>query len=258
MTSTPECPSGLVIRGVATPRSLREFKLLAFGMDSALLYPGAEELVAACTAAGMEIQLAIGELSDGDAKLAMLQSTCSALKITPAQAIVLGHNASDLPLLRAAGLSATYHADPAIAEHAMVNIQTGGFDRLLEVLSRHNAAEVLGLNPGLDLSVLDALVGHDAAKFQKFARLFMDSMETVMAEIDTAIAQENLSVLVAMGHRAKSTALSIGAAAFSQQCLLMEKAACAQDGPAALRIARTLRPQFAATCSAIEQRLAAD
>lgn len=258
MTSTPEFPSGLTIRGFTAPRSLSEFKLLAFGMDSALLYPGAEELVAACTAAGMEIQLAIGELPDGDAKLVMLQSTCSALKITPAQAIVLGHNASDLPLLRAAGLSATYHADPAIAKHAMVAIQTGGFDRLLELLTPHTTSEALGLNRGLDLGVLDALVAHDAAKFQKFARLFMRSMEAVMAEVDTAIVQEDLSALVAMGHRAKSTALNIGAAAFSQRCLLMEKAAIAQDAVAALAIARTLRPQFAAICSTIEQRLAAD
>lgn len=258
MTSTPEFPPGLAMRGFAPPRSLSEFKLLAFGMDSALLYPGAEELVAACTAAGMEIQLAIGELSDGDAKLAMLQSSCRALGITPAQTVVLGHNASDLPLLRAAGLSATYHADPVIAEHAMVAIHTGGFDRLLEVLTPHTTSEVLILNKDLDLGVLDTLVAHDAAKFQKFASLFMRSMETVMAEVDTAIAQEDLPVLVAMGHRAKSTALSIGAAAFSQQCLQMEKAACAQDAAAALRIARNLRPQFAAICHAIEQRLATD
>lgn len=252
MNSTREFSPGLAIRGFAAPRSLSEFRLLAFGMDSALLYPGAEALVDACKAAGMEIQLAMGELSDGDTKLALLQSTCTHLGITLAQTVVIGRNASDVPLLRAAGLGATYHAEPAIAEHAMVAIHTGGCDRLLEVLALHKAPAA----PGLDLGVLDALVGHDAAKFHKFARLFIHSMETVMAEVDGAIAQEDLSILAAMGHRAKSTALNIGATAFSQQCLLMEQAARAQETAAALSIAHTLRPQFAAICSAIEQRLA--
>lgn len=243
---------GLSIQGFTPPRSLGDFKLLAFGMDSALLYPGAEELVEACKAAGMEIQLTIGELSDGDAKLAMLQSSCAHLGIKPAQAVVLGSNASDLPMLRAAGLSVTYRAAPAIAEHAMVAIQAGGFDRVLEVLSLHTAQAA----PGLDLSVLDTLVNHDAAKFHKFALLFISSVETVLAEVDTAITQVDLATLAAMGHRAKSTALNIGASEFSQQCLLMEKAAKAQDVGAALGFAGSLRPQFDRICEAIHLRLA--
>lgn len=252
MISTQVFSPGLSIRGFTPPRSLGDFKLLAFGMDSALLYPGAEELVEACKAAGMEIQLTIGELSDGDEKLAMLQSSCTRLGITPAQAVVLGRNASDLPMLRAAGLSATYQAAPAIVEHAMVTIQSGGFDRLLEVLTPY----VEQTAPGLDLSVLDTLVNHDAAKFRKFALLFISSVETVLTEVDTAITQEDLATLAAMGHRAKSTALNVGAAEFSQQCLLMEKAAKAQDAEAALAFARSLRPQFERICEAIHLRLA--
>jgi len=252
MTPTQEISPGLVIRGFTPPRSLGDFKLLAFGMDSALLYPGAEELADACKAAGMEVQLAIGELSDGDAKLAMLQASCTALGAPLAQALVVGSSASDVPMLRAAGLSAVYRGTPAMAEHAMVHIESGGFDRLLEVLTRHTAQEA----PGLDLTVLDTLVGGDAAKFRKFATLFMSSVETVLAEVDTAISQEDLTTLAAMGHRAKSTALNIGAAEFSRRCLQMEQAARTHDLPTALALARGLRPLFATICAAIAQRLA--
>ena len=133
----------------------------------------------------------------------------------------------------------------------MVAIQSGGFDRLLQVLTLHRAEEA----PGLDLSVLDTLVGHDAAKFRKFALLFISSMETVLSEVEAAVAQNDMATLGAMGHRAKSTALNIGATAFSRQCLLLEQTARAHKGDEAIAIAQGLRPMFAAICQAITQRL---
>lgn len=246
-----EYAPGLTIRGFTPPRSMGDFKLLVFGMDSAMLYPGAEELVDACKAAGMTVQLAIGELSDGAEKLALLNTTCAGLGLTAGQALVLGSNASDVPMLQVAGLSATYRAPAEVAGQSMVAIQSGGFDRLLQVLTLHRAEEA----PGLDLSVLDTLVGHDAAKFRKFALLFISSMETVLSEVEAAVAQNDMATLGAMGHRAKSTALNIGATAFSRQCLLLEQTARAHKGDEAIAIAQGLRPMFAAICQAITQRL---
>ena len=133
----------------------------------------------------------------------------------------------------------------------MVAIQSGGFDRLLQVLALHRAEEA----PGLDLSVLDALVGNDAAKFRKFALLFISSMETVLSQVDAAAAQQDMATLGAMGHRAKSTALNIGATAFSRQCLLLEQTARANNVDEATAIAHGLRPMFTAICQAINQRL---
>lgn len=251
MTQPQEVAPGLVIRGFTPPRSMGDFKLLVFGMDSAMLYPGAEELVEACKAAGMGVQLAIGELSDGTDKLKMLQASCAELGLSTAQALVLGSTASDLPMLQVAGLSATYRAPAHIAEQSMVAIQTGGFDRLLQVLTPHRAEEA----PGLDLSVLEALVGHDAAKFRKFALLFISSMETVLNEVDAAVAQQDMATLGAMGHRAKSTALNIGATAFSRQCMLLEQTARTQKVDDASAIAQGLRPMFNGICQAITQRL---
>lgn len=251
MNAPQELAPGLVIRGFTPPRSMGDFKLLVFGMDSAMLYPGAEELVDACKAAGMTVELAIGELSDGAEKLAMLQRVCSQLGIEAGQALVLGSNASDVPMMQVAGLSASYRAQPPVAEQSMVAIQTGGFDRLLQVLSLHRAEEA----PGLDLSVLDTLVNHDPTKFRKFALLFMSSMETVLSEVDAAVAKHDMTTLGAMGHRAKSTALNIGATAFSRQCLQLEQTARAQQVDQATAIAHSLRPMFSAICQAINQRL---
>lgn len=251
LNAPQEIAPGLVIRGFTPPRSMGDFKLLVFGMDSAMLYPGAEELVDACKAAGMTVQLAIGELSDGAEKLNMLNTTCTELGIQVGQTLVIGSKASDAPMLQVAGLSATYRAPADIAEQSMVAIQTGGFDRLLQVLTLHRAEEA----PGLDLSVLDALVGNDATKFRKFALLFISSMETVLSQVDTAAAAQDMATLGAMGHRAKSTALNIGATAFSRQCLSLEQTARAQKVDEATAIANGLRPMFTAICQAIQQRL---
>ena len=75
-----------------------------------------------------------GDICDGEEKRRMLLQTCAAMGIAPAQAIAMGDGANDLPMMGAAGLSVAYHAKPAVREKAMVAINEGGLDRLLEVL----------------------------------------------------------------------------------------------------------------------------
>jgi phosphoserine phosphatase len=53
--------------------------------------------------------------------------------IAPSQAIAMGDGANDLPMMGVAGLSVAYHAKPKVREQAMVAIEEGGLDRLLEV-----------------------------------------------------------------------------------------------------------------------------
>ena len=138
------------------------------------LNPGAETLVAACKAAGMKILLVSGgftfftdrirdrlgidftrsnvlavedgkltgemvdqpwgDICDGAEKRKMLLETCAQLGISPAQAIAVGDGANDLPMMGEAGLSVAYHAKPRVREQAMVAINSGGLDRLLEVV----------------------------------------------------------------------------------------------------------------------------
>jgi phosphoserine phosphatase len=227
---------GLVLQGFTPPLRLRDFKLIAFDMDSTLiniecvdeiadaagrkaevaaiteaamrgeianykeslrqrvrllagvtvdqvrqvlnqrlqLNPGAAKLVQACQKAGLKTLLVSGgftfftdavrerlsidwtranvlevangaltgrmvdqpwgDICDGEEKRRMLLQTCAAMGIAPAQAIAVGDGANDLPMMDAAGLSVAFHAKPAVRAKAMVAINEGGLDRLLEVL----------------------------------------------------------------------------------------------------------------------------
>jgi phosphoserine phosphatase len=139
------------------------------------LNPGAEQLVAACKAAGLKVLLVSGgftffasrvkerlgidfarsnllgeaggkltgqvveqswgDICDGAEKRRTLLEVASLLGISPRQAIVVGDGANDLPMMGEAGLSVAYHAKPKVRERAMVAINEGGLDRLLEIMS---------------------------------------------------------------------------------------------------------------------------
>jgi len=75
-----------------------------------------------------------GDICDGEEKRRMLVETCGQLGINSLQAIAMGDGANDLPMMGAAGLSVAYHAKPAVRAQAMVAINTGGLDRLLELV----------------------------------------------------------------------------------------------------------------------------
>ena len=138
------------------------------------LNPGAAELIQACKAAGLktllvsggftfftdavrdrlaidwtrsnvlEIQQGVltgrmvdqewGDICDGKEKRKMLLQTCASMGISTSQSIAMGDGANDLPMMQEAGLSVAYHAKPAVRAQAMVAINEGGLDRLLEVL----------------------------------------------------------------------------------------------------------------------------
>jgi phosphoserine phosphatase len=139
------------------------------------LNPGAENLVKACQVAGMKVLLVSGgftfftdhvkdrlninwtrsnvlevvngeltgrmvdqdwgDICDGEEKRKMLLQTCTQMGIAPSQAIAMGDGANDLPMMGVAGLSVAYHAKPKVREQAMVAIEEGGLDRLLEVFN---------------------------------------------------------------------------------------------------------------------------
>ena len=138
------------------------------------LNPGAEDLVRACQAAGLKTLLVSGgftfftdrirdqlgldftrsnvlevaqglltgrlvdqtwgDICDGAEKQRMLLQTCAQLGLAPTQCIAVGDGANDLPMMGVAGLSVAYHAKPKVRAQAMVAIDTGGLDRLLEIV----------------------------------------------------------------------------------------------------------------------------
>ena len=75
-----------------------------------------------------------GDICDGAEKRRTLLEVASLLGIAPHECIAMGDGANDLPMMGAAGLSVAYHAKPTVREQAMVAIQEGGLDRLLEVV----------------------------------------------------------------------------------------------------------------------------
>ncbi len=79
-----------------------------------------------------------GDICDGAEKRRMLLQTCEQMGIAPKQAIAMGDGANDLPMMAACsdagGLSVAYHAKPKVREQAMVAINSGGLDRLLDIL----------------------------------------------------------------------------------------------------------------------------
>ena len=134
------------------------------------LNPGAMELVAAARAAGLKTLLVsggftyfanrvketlhmdvarsneleienghltgrvLGDIVDGEEKKRQLLALCEQVGCSALQAIAVGDGANDLPMMGAAGLSVAYRAKPKVREQAMVAINEGGLDRLLEVV----------------------------------------------------------------------------------------------------------------------------
>ncbi len=136
--------------------------------------PGAAELIASCQKAGMKVLLVSGgftffadrvkerlnidfarsnrlevvngeltgnlvmqswgDICDGVEKRRTVLEMASLMGIEPHQCIAVGDGANDLPMMGAAGLSVAYHAKPKVREQAMVAINQGGLDRLLEVV----------------------------------------------------------------------------------------------------------------------------
>jgi phosphoserine phosphatase len=83
---------------------------------------------------GRMVNQAWGDICDGAEKRRTLLEVASLMGISMDQTIAMGDGANDLPMMGVAGLSVAYHAKPAVREKAMVAINSGGLDRLLELL----------------------------------------------------------------------------------------------------------------------------
>jgi phosphoserine phosphatase len=161
-------------RRVALLEGVSETALETVYRERLALNPGAETLVRACRRAGLKTLLVSGgftfftdrvrdrlgldftrsnvldvadgkltgrlvdqpwgDICDGAEKRRMLLETCQRIGCAPADAIAVGDGANDLPMMGAAGLSVAYHAKPKVREQAMLAIDRGGLDRVLEVV----------------------------------------------------------------------------------------------------------------------------
>ncbi|RZL55362.1 MAG: HAD family hydrolase, partial [Variovorax sp.] len=83
---------------------------------------------------GKIVRQSWGDICDGAEKRRTLLELASLMGIDARRTIAVGDGANDLPMMGAAGLSVAFHAKPKVREQAMVAIDEGGLDRLLEVL----------------------------------------------------------------------------------------------------------------------------
>lgn len=81
-----------------------------------------------------------GDICDGAEKRRTLLEVASLLGVEARQCIAVGDGANDLPMMGACsdagGLSVAYHAKPKVREQAMVAIESGGLDRVLELFAQ--------------------------------------------------------------------------------------------------------------------------
>lgn len=85
---------------------------------------------------GRVVQQTWGDIVDGEEKKKMLLQTAAQLGVQAKQVIAVGDGANDLPMMSVAGLSVAYHAKPKVREQAMIQINEGGMDEMLEHFHR--------------------------------------------------------------------------------------------------------------------------
>jgi phosphoserine phosphatase len=87
------------------------------------------------TLTGQLVMQSWGDTCDGLEKRRTVLELASLMGIQPKQCIAVGDGANDLPMMGVSGLSVAYHAKPTVRAQAMVAINSGGLDRLLEVVT---------------------------------------------------------------------------------------------------------------------------
>lgn len=76
-----------------------------------------------------------GEIVDADVKARTVNEVCTALNITPQQAIVIGDGSNDLKMMQIAGLSVAFRAKPIVRASTDIAFNFIGLDGLLTLLN---------------------------------------------------------------------------------------------------------------------------
>ncbi len=83
---------------------------------------------------GRVSQQSWGDICDGEEKKKMVLLTAHRLGIQPEECIAVGDGSNDLPMMSVCGLSVAYHAKPKVRAQANIVIDSGGLDRMFEVM----------------------------------------------------------------------------------------------------------------------------
>jgi CheY-like chemotaxis protein/HPt (histidine-containing phosphotransfer) domain-containing protein len=94
----------------------------------------------------------------------------------------------------------------------------------------------------VDFEVLARIVSNNPAKIRKYAQMFVTSMHDTMTEVEEALARADMPNVALLGHRAKSSARTVGANSFAELCLALEQCKQAGDYDKAFGIVEKMRP----------------
>ncbi len=111
-----------------------------------------------------------------------------------------------------------------------------------EVAARDMPARLAGDPEVIDLSILLTGLNGSVDKVRKFAFMFIDAMPKTLAEIDDALARQDLAELGALGHRAKSSAATVGAMGMARLCQALQHFKDGGDVEQARRIVVKMAP----------------
>ncbi len=147
------------------------------------------------------------------------------------------------------GLSLPAHTDSAEVAQPLPNDAIPA-----ATLSVASAVDVSVIDAGvIDLAVLAKSVGSKPEKIRKYALMFVSSTHDTLDEIETTLALADMLAVSALGHRAKSSAKTVGALGFADLCLSLERCKRAEDYEEACSIVAQMRPLLARIAEQIDR-----
>jgi len=190
----------------------------------------------------MDVQMPVMDGFEATRQIRADPALCDALVI----AMTANAGMDDQARCKAAGMD-DFLAKPVAPEHLAATI--------VRAIGRRTQARAAagGAAPPLDTAVLASTFGADPARMRKFAFMFLDSAREGLAELDSALAANDLARAGAVAHRLKSSARAVGALGFGALCDALERQP--EDAPQdqAIALAASLRSIF----EGIEQQVAA-
>ncbi len=107
----------------------------------------------------------------------------------------------------------------------------------------------------IDLSVLGRMVKNDEDKIRRFAFIFVETARKTLADMKTARAHRDLVMLVGLGHKLKSSALTVGAFGLADLCQSLETTGAANDWPQADQVLSRMPPLMEEIARQVEREL---
>ena len=154
----------------------------------------------------MDVQMPVMDGFEATRQIRADPALCTAVVI----AMTANAGALDQARCRAAGMD-DFLAKPVAPE------------QLAATIARAIGRSAGGAAAPLDTAVLASTFGADPGKMRKFAFMFLDSARAGLAEIDSALAGNDLARAAAVAHRLKSSARAVGALGFAALCDEIER-----------------------------------